>query len=46
METSLLVNLSDNFSLSVDFNLRYDHYTPAGIKEIDTNSKIGFIYNF
>jgi hypothetical protein len=45
-ETSLQVNLSSNFSLSVDFDLRYDHYTPAGIKEIDTNSKIGFIYNF
>jgi len=45
-ENSLLVNLSSNFTLSVDFDIRYDHYTPAGIKEIDTNSKVGFIYNF
>ncbi len=45
-ENSLIVNLSGNFSLSVEFDLRYDHFTPAGIKDVDTNSKIGFIYNF
>ncbi|MEJ2616978.1 MAG: DUF481 domain-containing protein [Ignavibacteriaceae bacterium] len=45
-ENSLIVNLSRNFSLSVDFDLRYDRFTPAGIKEVDTKTKIGFIYNF
>jgi Protein of unknown function, DUF481 len=46
LENSLLVNLSGNFSLSTDFNLRYDHFPPKGIKDIDTVSKIGFVYNF
>lgn len=45
-ENSLLVNLSRNFSLSVDFDLRYDRFTPVGIKKVDTKTKIGFIYNF
>ena len=45
-ENSLIVNLSGSFSLSVDFDLRYDRFTPVGIKEVDTKSKIGFIYNF
>lgn len=45
-ENSLLVNLSRSFSLSVDFDLRYDRLTPIGIKEVDTKSKVGLIYNF
>ena len=45
-ENSLIVNLSGSFSLSVDFDLRYDRFTPVGIKEVDTKSKVGFIYNF
>ncbi len=45
-ENSLIVNLSSSFSLSVDFNLRYDRFTPKGIREVDTKSKVGFIYNF
>ncbi len=45
-ENSLIVNLSGSFSLSVDFDLRYDRFTPAGIKKVDTKSKAGFIYNF
>ena len=45
-ENSLIVNLSGSFSLSVDFDLRYDRFTPAGIKEVDTKSKVGFIFNF
>ncbi|MFZ0456423.1 MAG: DUF481 domain-containing protein [Ignavibacteriaceae bacterium] len=45
-ENSLLVNLSRSFSLSVDFDFRYDRFTPEGIKKVDTKSKLGFIYNF
>ena len=45
-ENSLLVSLSSNFALSVDFNFRYDRFTPVNIKEVDTKSKIGFVYNF
>jgi Protein of unknown function, DUF481 len=45
-ENSLLVKLSSSFSLSVDFDLRYDRFTPIGIKDLDTKSKVGFIYNF
>jgi Protein of unknown function, DUF481 len=45
-ESSLIINLSGNFSLSVEFDLRYDHFPPAGIKNTDTESKIGFVYNF
>ena len=46
IENSLIVNLSDSFSLSVEFDLRYDRYPAIGIKDTDTNSKIGFVFNF
>lgn len=45
-DNSLIVNLSNSLSLSVDFDLRYDRFTPVGIKEVDTKSKVGFIYSF
>jgi hypothetical protein len=43
-ENSLLISLSGHFTLSVEFDLRYDRFPAADLKNVDTNSKIGFVY--
>lgn len=41
-ENHLGVKLTEELSLSVNFSLRYDSRPPDGVKDLDTNSKIGF----
>lgn len=41
-ENHLSVGLNDKLSLSINFNLMYYSRPPIGIKELDTNTKVGF----
>ena len=45
-ENSLIVNISGSFSLSVGFNLRYDSDLIPDIKDTDTKTKVGLVYQF
>jgi Protein of unknown function, DUF481 len=44
-ENHLSVGLTDKLSLSLNFSLRYDSKPPEGIKDLDTNTKLGFTIN-
>lgn len=41
-ENHLGVGLTDKLSLSINFNLMYYSRPPIGVKELDTNTKVGF----
>lgn len=41
-ENHLGVNLTETLSLSVNFSLQYDSRPPDGVKDFDTNTKVGF----
>jgi len=45
-ENNLIVDISKSFSLSVGFNLRYDNDLIPDIKNFDTKTKIGLVYQF
>lgn len=45
-ENHLGVKLTNRLSLSLIFSLRYDSKPPDKVKDLDTNTKIGFNYNF
>jgi len=45
-ENSLNVDISKSFALSVGFNLRYDNDLIPDIKNFDTKTKIGLVYQF
>lgn len=45
-ENSLMVSLSDIFSLSVNFKLRHDSIPPDGIKKTDTETNFGIAVKF
>ncbi|MBL1214564.1 MAG: DUF481 domain-containing protein [Ignavibacteriae bacterium] len=45
-ESNLDAALSNDFSLSIDFRLRYDSKPPDGIKGTDTKTSIGIKYQF
>jgi len=44
-ENHLSVAISEKFSVSLDFSLRYDSIPPDDIKSVDTNSKVGLTLN-
>ena len=45
-ENNLNVDISKSFALSVGINLRYDNDLIPDIKNFDTKTKIGLVYQF
>lgn len=45
-ENHLKVGLTDKFFLSLNFSVRYDSKPPDGVKDTDTNTKVGFTFKF
>ena len=45
-ENHLKVGLTDKLSLSLSFHLRFDSEPPDGVKDTDTNTKVGFTFRF
>jgi hypothetical protein len=45
-ENHLKVGLTDKLSLSVSFSIRFDSKPPDGVKDTDTNTKVGFTFRF
>lgn len=45
-ENHLGVGLTDKLSVSINFSLRYDSKPPDGVKDFDTNTKLGLSFQF
>ncbi len=45
-ENHLKAGLTDKLSLSLSVSLRYDSKPPDGVKDTDTNTKVGFTFRF
>lgn len=45
-ENNLGVSLTNKLSLTLNFSVRFDNQAPDGVRDIDTNTKVGFTIKF